>query len=759
MRKTLLLAALLFLSLTSFAQGMPKEHIIDEHFDSSSLPEGWTTIGYDGNESANWSVSPTSYSGGDDNEVKLTWNPQFVGITRLVSAPVDLTGIQNIVLRFKHYFDNYTIASNTIGVATSSDNGNSWHSVWTESYTITGQYNIEEKISTPDMGHDNVLFCIYFDGSSIDFKNWYFDDFEVKVQENLSVQLTNINIDERVAPGPLNVNFSVQNMGSTNIQSLEASYQIEEQEAITETFSVNISSFGTKEISFVNTENLLPGTYDITLNISKVNGTEIDAEAHSLDKNFSIAIAETQRIPMIEHFSSSTCAPCVLINRLMKELTENNPGKFTYVKYPVSWPGTGDPYNNQASNMRKNYYGVSTVPMIYLDAEAQVANHTPQSVTNAALQARYNTPAFAEIRGAFDVDGNTINLTADILSYVDLKNVKAYVSINEKITTGNVGSNGETEFHHIVMKMMNNGQGTMTDIDAGEYKRFEFSFDMSLTHMEEIDDLEVAVWLQKPDTKEIFNSHFLYEYTEHPYPAEDLHFSSENMTLKWNAPEAGTPTGYNVYINNELVLENTTELSYVITNPDDYCLAEVVALYDDKTSVSAVKMYSSQFETPENVNVNANVNEENIIVSWNATDNASSYNIYRNGELLENTTSTEYIDTNDLDINTEYCYSISAVYGDYESASSEETCAVYTSTEDIMTANIDIVPNPAKKHISISGTEINEISIYNSLGIMIEKLIVDDDHINVDVENYNIGMYFIKIKTDEGETVKKFIKE
>ena len=63
-----------------------------------------------------------------------------------------------------------------------------------------------------------------------------------------------------------------------------------------------------------------------------------------LTKNVSVNISLTERIPMIEHFSASTCVPCVNVNNLMLQLTQNNPGKFTYTKYPEQFPGSGDPY-------------------------------------------------------------------------------------------------------------------------------------------------------------------------------------------------------------------------------------------------------------------------------------------------------------------------------------------------------------------------------------------------------------------------------
>lgn len=760
MRKTFLLLFALLLSSTIFAQDEPTNIIIGETFDSTELPEGWTTMRPDGTESLNWNVSQTNHAGGDSNEAHLYWYPQFVGTTRLVSAPVNLTGIQEIVITMDHYFENYNNAYNTIGIATSSDYGYTWHSVWEHSYSVTGRYSIEEKILTPDMGYENVLFCIYFDGSSSSFQNWYFDNFFVKIQDDLSFRMNSININDRIGSGPLNIGFSVQNMGSTAITNFDATYEIEGQEPVTESFSVYMTSFETNNITFTNTETLLPGTYDITISIGLVNGWEENPEGNEMSKEFSVAIAETQRIPMIEHFSSSTCAPCVLLNQLMLNLTNSNPGKYCYVKYPVNWPGTGDPYYIQECYDRCIYYGVASVPLIFLDAEAQVSNQTAQPVTTNNLMMRYNTPAFADIRGAFNVEGNTINLSADVMSYIDLNDVRTFITINEKVTTENTveyGGNGETEFRHIMMKMVESGDGIETDIEAGKYHKFEYSFDMSETNVEEMNDLEVAVWLQDPNTKEIFNSHFLYEYTDHPYAVENLHFNKgSNYTLTWNKAENAAPTGYNVYINRQLVASNISETSYTVANVGDFCLAEVVALYNDKNSVSSVALYSSDFVTPQNLT--ATVNTGNITLSWDAIEDADEYVLYRDGQLLANNlTSTEYIDT-EVENNTTYCYQVGAVYGRYESALSEEVCKLYgeDGVEEIE-SNISISPNPANNFVRISGNNVKEINIYNSVGILVDRFNVEDNIISINVENYSTGIYFVNIKSNQEDIIKKLI--
>ena len=759
MKKISLLAIALLFSVAIFAQD-PFTHVINESFDAATMPEGWTTMGPDGNASSNWSISATNYAGGDANELRLNWSPQFSGCNRIISAPVDLTGIQNLVVKMDHYFENYSGAVSTIGIATSTTNGYTWNTVWSQSYNQSGQYSIEKKITTPDMGYEGVLFCIYFDGSSSNFYNWYFDNFEVKIQEDLDIQLSSINIDERIGSGPLNVNFTVQNMGSTAIQSFEATYQIGDQEAVTETFSVYMTSFEENTLSFEKVETLLPGSYDINMNIAKVNGWDEDSnlDNNSITNDFSVAIATTQRIPMIEHFSSSTCAPCVLLNSLMNNLCNNNPGKFTYTKYVVNWPGSGDPYFINESYDRCLFYNVSSVPQIFLDSELQVTNGTPQPVTNSKLSQRYAVPAFADVRGAFNVEGNIITLTADVMSYVDLNNVKTYITVNEKTTTGNVGTNGETEFHHVIMKMFGGSEGNATTIKAGEYQRFEYSCDMSETNMEEMSDLEVAVWVQDPSTKEIFNSRFLYEYTDHPYPVQNLSITNTGkLAIRWTAAESSNPTGYNVYVNNDIVASNITDLNYTIENNLDFYTIEVEALYGEKSSVKAVKLLSNDFATPQAFS--ATLNGHVVEMSWTGIEGADKYNIYRNGILIATADEAEFID-NTLTVNDMYCYQVSAVYGSYESALTLPSCITYNG-ENIheLESSFMVMPNPVNDYMTISGNDINNITIYNNVGVMVDRLDVEGNSIKVDMKHYNSGLYLIMINSEEGNVVKKIIKK
>ena len=94
--------------------------LLNETFDSSSLPEGWTTS-EEGAE--NWVISETNYAGGSANELSISWWPILTGTTRVITPAIDLSGISEVVVNFKHCLDNQ-INAYTLGIATSTDGTN-----------------------------------------------------------------------------------------------------------------------------------------------------------------------------------------------------------------------------------------------------------------------------------------------------------------------------------------------------------------------------------------------------------------------------------------------------------------------------------------------------------------------------------------------------------------------------------------------------------------------------------------------------------
>ena len=759
MKKTLLLTIALLLSTVTFAQTF-----VEENFNGSELPNGWTTseVG-----ATNWKISLTTYSGGDGNELKLAWDPKFEGTSRLITTAFDLSDVSEMVVSFKHFFDNFRDGefTHTIGIATSSDNGATWNIGWSQEYTMTGVYDVKANFSTSDMGKDNVLISLFYEGVSANMDNWFFDDLMIYKQSEYDLRIVDIDMPNMIETGEREISFSVENLGLASVESFEAKIKASNWEtAVTSTFEQNISNseivtVTCKDQTFNAIARSLP--YLISVEILSINGNQDEnASNNYIEKSVSVAFNNAQRIPMIEHFSSSTCGPCVAVNQQMHTLTSQNEGKYTYTKFPTS----GDPYNNFEVTQRVQDYGVTGVPNIFLDGRSKGSNY----LTQAMLDERLSTPAYADIRGAFSIEGDNIYVIADFMSYITLNNVVAYITVNEKTTTRNTGSNGETEFHHILMKMLKSKTGNPVSIKAGEYQRLEFTHNMSLTNVEELNDLEVALWLQNPETQEIYNSHFAYPYTSHCYPIQNLSLNEneDEKTLTWEAPEQGTPASYKVYINGQLVSENGTALSYNFSTEEEAFTAEVIAVYKDgKTSVGVAKLFGEAddyvtVEAPRNLAA-APTSTSSIRLTWSSAAYATSYNVYRDNAFVKNVTATNYTDEG-LEYDTEYCYTVTSVLEDQESEHTEAVC-VKTLGESLteLESSFLLFPNPANDRLFIvTEVEIEEVIVYDIYGRhQVTETPSHQDMTSVNVSNLNAGIYFVKINTNQGEVIKRFIKK
>ena len=72
---------------------------------------------------------------------------------------------------------------------------------------------------------------------------------------------------------------------------------------------------------------------------------------------------------------------------------------------------------------------------------------------------------------------------------------------------------------------------------------------------------------------------------------------------------------------------------------------------------------------------------------------------------------------------------------------------------------ITIFPNPANNYITIEVPQQATIEITNIQGKLIKTLAAKSNKTNIDVSAFSSGVYFVKVKTEKGIMVKKFVKE
>ncbi|OQA92212.1 MAG: hypothetical protein BWY27_00375 [Bacteroidetes bacterium ADurb.Bin234] len=239
-----------------------------------------------------------------------------------------------------------------------------------------------------------------------------------------------------------------------------------------------------------------------------------------------------QRIVMHELFSSSTCGPCKYGNENMKTIFDENEGKYACVKYQMDWPGTGDPYYTLEGKVRRNYYGVNSVP--YLAVDGIYYNGNPSTYTSNLLNSEYEEPAFIDFHKVYKKIGEQkiyVKITVIPLRNISGNN-KLFVALVEKETYKNAKTNGETEFHYVFKKFLTNSAGKMVTLLEDQHKVFDYTYEFNGLYrlpadgteaniidptvensVEDFDNLLAVFWVQNYTTGEVLQSGTVDELT------------------------------------------------------------------------------------------------------------------------------------------------------------------------------------------------------------------------------------------------------
>jgi hypothetical protein len=80
--------------------------------------------------------------------------------------------------------------------------------------------------------------------------------------------------------------------------------------------------------------------------------------------------------------------------------------------------------------------------------------------------------------------------------------------------------------------------------------------------------------------------------------------------------------------------------------------------------------------------------------------------------------------------------------------------------EEISTT-FSIYPNPVNDRLFVeTETEIEEVMVYDIFGrLQITEAPSHQGNLSIDLSNLNSGIYFVKVKTENGEIAKRFIKK
>lgn len=693
MRKIFTFIAVLLMTQISFGQT-----ILFEDFSGNTWPpSGWTFDGL----ANQWSKSATASAGGTAPEAKFTYVNQNT-TTRFISPAFDMSSYTDVTLNFKYFYDWYANGV-TFGVAKRFGTG-AWEVAW--SVNPTGNQGPKSQtVEFTAIGQAGFQFCFFLTGNLYNMDYLHIDDIKLFVRQNLDAGLQSLNVPTYFL-GSKPVAGKVINEGLTVLNSFDVSWSLNDGPANVTSFSgLNIATDGTFDYSCSPQVAPDPGLHTLKVWVSNVNGVAVDDNPANdmITKSIGVPTLTLQRRPLFEEFTSSTCAPCASFNNsVFNPFIATNGDNIGLIKYQMNWPGSGDPYYTLEGGVRRTYYGVSAVPMLY--AEGKNVATTAAGVNNA-----YNTamadPAFVTITGTHHVDGNNFSVTANITPYVTLLNATAHVVIIEKITTGNVASNGETSFKHVMMKMMPDANGTTMNFESGVTTTLNFTHDMTTTNVEEMEDLIAVIFIQDNSNKYVFQS----AYTEEA--------GSVAATVSFD-PVAGS-TG----VTTEADLHITFDMPVFHIGGADITNDNVAGL------VSLKQVGGADFP------FTATINDEKTIITVDPTGLLNSYTSY---ELaLSEVQNTNGVVT--------------------PASSTTFETGMHVGVDEITAGFIGIIPNPASSDMSISyyttAAGNVSLSVHDLSGRMIEQIKSENVSAGQHTVQWNAaklatGAYLVRMQTN-----------
>jgi hypothetical protein len=244
----------------------------------------------------------------------------------------------------------------------------------------------------------------------------------------------------------------------------------------------------------------------------------------------------------------------------------------------------------------------------------------------------------------------------------------------------------------------------------------------------------------------------------------------ENAHITWSEPQNITSgrglLGYNIFrdgnkVNGDDLIKETEYIDEELTSGTYHY--QVSAVYDDDCEsprtmeVTVVIHIPEHCEAPRNVSVTAEENSSNAIITWEAPEiidqELLGYNIYRNGNKINETPveDTEFTDENVIDGNNDY--QVSAVYG-YCIESEKSEVFTFVGIKAVQTLSFSIFPNPATGHVTITGAGLNKVEIIDIQGRKLAEYNNIKETLQItDLKKYESGIYLIKMYSETKQIV------
>ena len=224
--------------------------------------------------------------------------------------------------------------------------------------------------------------------------------------------------------------------------------------------------------------------------------------------------AQSPRMAVVEEATQASCPPCATQNPPLQALLNQNTDKAIFIAYQVWWPGFDAMYldNTEEVDWRilNNYYtSITGAPNVILQGNsgAQAVSY----ITQNRIDNIYAEMSEFDIDLSAEVVNGMLNVTGSVTATTDVSttDLRLRLILTEDLITNDdlfqIGTNGETEFHHVFKKFIPGVDGLAigNSWTADDMVTFDESFDLGTLNIYHYDGLEIVAMIQDDGSKYI----------------------------------------------------------------------------------------------------------------------------------------------------------------------------------------------------------------------------------------------------------------
>ena len=235
-------------------------------------------------------------------------------------------------------------------------------------------------------------------------------------------------------------------------------------------------------------------------------------------------------------------------------------------------------------------------------------------------------------------------------------------------------------------------------------------------------------------------------------PAKNIAYSYQgnDVTFTWESDA----TEYQLFMDDEMVatVNGTSYDTELEPGEYDFCVLTVnEGCYAEKACTHIVL----DCMRPSDLKV-TDIHEGLISLTWDAVENASGYDVYRDGEpIAENITENAYSDTQ-MNLDADYQYAVAAHCAFGLSEMSDEITVSYYSDVNEVSFNLNIFPNPITDKLNIECEGMTGLEVYSVDGKRIFNIEFEGNSYQLD--GLNAGIYMLRVFKGNESVVRKVVK-